>query len=427
MTSLAVQSDCGVVTFSSPTLQPGRYYAYYLPYRQSGGGAGLHFSWLGCNATDNSHTNPCILGGSDDVCASPTPASQPVQGLENRDAFNAFTEMEMMATAEEKGATVAALTAAGVGMGVFPESRDLSIRVLYSGGLPVRWAPGGDGPQPTATPTITIPSVSPGEWVAFQLGLFAHAGEVRNVSYTATPFFPSSPSSPPFTIVNLEGRDVFGVAFNNTQYTLQQGEVGSLWCGLPVPTTATPGAHSGTVTLSSPSFPTPITVTVSVVVGSGPPVPYGGAENITSMARLAWLNSQRGLEDTVPYPFVAVSGVGGGGVAGAAAAAPLTLTSLLKTITIADTGFPATIDVVYPRVRGGVAANTTHALLSTPVAFSLYTPQGAPLPPPPSSPPPPSPPLPTPAWLGSPSGPAPPLGGEWPPLVWQVRMTSPPT
>jgi putative ABC transport system permease protein len=44
------------------------------------------------------------------------------------------------------------------------------------------------------------------------------------------------------------------------------------------------------------------------------PVPFGGAANLTAFTRLPWLNSQRGLEDTVPQPFVAMSaGPGGGG------------------------------------------------------------------------------------------------------------------
>ena len=54
--TFAADGSCGVITFapsgSSPT-----YYAYYLPYHQSGGGAHLEFHWANCT----SHGRECVL------------------------------------------------------------------------------------------------------------------------------------------------------------------------------------------------------------------------------------------------------------------------------------------------------------------------------------------------------------------------------
>ena len=39
-----MQAECGVISFTPAADQPpGDYFAYYLPHRQSGGDAGLHF------------------------------------------------------------------------------------------------------------------------------------------------------------------------------------------------------------------------------------------------------------------------------------------------------------------------------------------------------------------------------------------------
>ena len=42
-----LQSDCGVVHFDHTG--PGDYFAYYLPHVQSGGGAGVVFTWFNCS------------------------------------------------------------------------------------------------------------------------------------------------------------------------------------------------------------------------------------------------------------------------------------------------------------------------------------------------------------------------------------------
>ena len=381
VTAAAIASDCGVVTFSRAGLSPGTYYLYYLPFNQGSGGAWLTFNWQGCSDTSADESNICVQGrrlAGGDMCAAATAAAAPVVRLETRNAFNSFTDMELLATAGEAGATAAALAALPAPapwVGVFPETRDRPVRVfdpLLTPGRPIipsRWALGGGGPQPTATPSLTVTG-APGEWVAVQLGLWAYAGPVANVSYSATPFGALPASA--FTVINLEGSDVYGIPFVNPAYALGAGAVGSLWCGLLLPPSAAPGDYAGTVTLTSPGRPgIAVRLTFTVLPGVAP-VPFGGAGNLTAFTRLPWLNSQRGLEDTVPQPFVAMNaGPGGGGAA-------FSVASLNKVIEVGPNGLPMAITSTYKRVRKGVPSPVQHSVLQAPVEFTLLDAAGAP-------------------------------------------------
>lgn len=97
----------------------GSYFVYYLAFVQNSGGASTTFTWQGCNSTDPTEANPCVLGRrrlsstGASVCLAATPAAAVVARLEGRTAFDAFTDMEMMAAPAEAAATAAALQARG--------------------------------------------------------------------------------------------------------------------------------------------------------------------------------------------------------------------------------------------------------------------------------------------------------------------------
>ena len=388
-----LEGDCGVITFSRPNLSPGAYYVYYLPYQQNGGGAGLQFNWGNCSSQDPTEANQCVGGrrlghghgldaaspSESSACLSATAASKSVVGLENRDAFNAFTEMEIMATAGEMAAAraaVGALTSPPPFVAVFTESASAarSVRV-FDAGIPARWvaAAGTQGASAFAA------TAAPGQWLAFQVGLWAYKGAVYNVSAVASTLTAPSGAvidAAALTVMNLEGTDVDGLAFKNMHYSLETGSVGSLWCSLAVPIDAAAGVYAGTLSLTaaaaSASYVSPpIFIALLITVG-GPIVPSGGADDIESMARLAWLNSQRGLEDTVPLPFVPVSAVSDD-------QGTLTVTALRKSVVLSLTGLPATVHIDFQRLRLGVPTITTHSLLASPVTFDLYQEGDSPL------------------------------------------------
>ena len=364
--SASTEKDCGLVTFSRKGLSPGTYQVYYLPFSQSGGGAGLAFSWYNCSDQSPNPSNLCVRGRrlhhEASVCAAVDPSASAVVGIENRDDFNAFSVMEQMATDDETAAAaqaVAAQSSPSPFVAIFPEDAAHSVRV-FDAGIPARWA-------------LSVPSkpaftgdAAPGQFLVFQLGLWAFSGAFSNLSYAPSNFVgPQVIESSNFIIINMDGINPDGSTFSNTAFGLAPGMVGSLWCGLSVPLDATAGSYSGSVTLAAQGVAASLTVPITINV-VGPPVADGGAGDIYSMARLSWLNSARGLEDTVPAPFIPVSAtqVQGSLVVGA----------LRKSVVLSAIGLPVSVSVDYSRVRMGVPETLQHSLFSGAVDFAIFAP-----------------------------------------------------
>lgn len=358
-----IEPTCGVVTFT-PEPEGGLYYVYYLPYTQVSPPQfwEIEFSWQGCNDTRNDESNPCVMGRrraksvrSEDavtaasVCTVATPAADAVLRLESRDSFNGFTDMEMLAAPAETAAAAAALAAAGAPFGVFCEGADKPIRVFApphldgsGGGIPVRWV---TRPE-LATPICAPPPVAPGTFLAFQAGLWVFPGGLLQLSnVTASAALPGLPNAF-FTFFNLGGVDPAGAAFN-ISWGVPAGGVGALWVGLDIPGSAAPGAYAGWMDLAAEGTQ-PVRVALNISILDSPAVLDGGAADISSMARLSWLNSRRGIDDTVPAPFVPVSATGGGG-----SGSPLTLTALLKSMQLSTRGLPYNVTIQAPKTRGG--------------------------------------------------------------------------
>ena len=377
-----IEPTCGVVTFT-PASEGGLYYVYYLPYTEVSPPDfwEITFSWQGCNDTSDLESNPCVMGrralaagGSAvaSLCTAASPAADAVLRLESRDTFNGFTDMEMMAAPAETAAAAAALAAAGAPFGVFCESADRPIRVFVppradgsGGGIPVRWA---TAPSRTS-PSFSSSPAAPGSLLVFQAGLWAYTGgALANVSASAT--LPELPSAD-FTFFNLGGVDPSGSAFNTTWGLRAGGGVGALWIGVALPGSAAPGPYAGWLDITANTNDT-VRVALNISVADVPPVPDEGAGNITSMARLGWLNSRRGIDDTVPAPFVSVGSSTDGDT--------LTVTALLKNVTLSQGGLPASVAVQAPKVRGGVPVVRTRQLLAAPIAFDVFDDSLAPMP-----------------------------------------------
>ena len=382
---VTVEPTCGVFQFDAAV--PGVYYAYYLPFHQGSGGADLTFSWIGCNSTDPTEHNPCVLGGASStpaasVCDSATPAAAIALGLECRDAFNCFSVMEMMAAPAEASAAIAALLSQSSPpfVGVFPEDRDHSVRVR-DGGIPVRWALAALHPVPF------VIAGAPGEFLPFQLGVWAYAVAAPNITVASTAFTsPSSPSISPsdVAILSTGGSDTKGAPFTKP-FGVDFGTAGSIWIGVQVPIDAQSGTlYSGNITIgcggSNCSSANAVIVPMTLSV-SGGSVPYAGAQNVSSLSRLSWLNSKRGLEDVVPAPFTSVTVTGGQGTG-----QPLVVSSLLKDVFLSATGLPNDIQAAFPTVANGVTSTESRLMLAEPVAFSLFGAGGSPFPVTPLSP-----------------------------------------
>lgn len=149
--------------------------------------------------------------------------------------------------------------------------------------IPARWTSPGPGPLP---PPAFAGAAHPGEDYYFQLGLWAYAGAVANLTAAGGSLSGPAGASVPLTVINVGGVDFLGNAFNKT-VSLAAGAVGALWVGAAVPAAAAPGVYSGSVTVSAPGAGAPVVVPVALTVDDAP-VPFGGADNITSLTRLSW-------------------------------------------------------------------------------------------------------------------------------------------
>ncbi len=180
VTTPRVEQHSGTVVFTPPTA--GIYYCYYLPYTQSGIGAGFQFAW------DAPTSAVQRAGSSADWGGLPRLPGTAIT-LEARNAFEAFSPMELSASASETAAVVAAATAAPHGAGgrylVFPEERRLPVRMQER--LPYRWI----GRSQASPPTFNS-SVTRGEYFTLQLAVFVPAEEraLTNVSLAFVGFTP---------------------------------------------------------------------------------------------------------------------------------------------------------------------------------------------------------------------------------------------
>lgn len=166
---------------------------------------------------------------------------------------------------------------------VFPTDRDHSVRV-FDVTIPVRWTAPSSAPLP---PPSFAGVAHAGEAYFFQLGLWAYGGPVANLTASAgTGLTGPGAATVPLTFMNLEGFDFLGNAFNKT-LSLASDAVGSLWVWADVPAAATPGVYSGVIELTSAGSGSAVPVTVNLTVDDVS-VPFGGADNITSLTRLSW-------------------------------------------------------------------------------------------------------------------------------------------
>jgi hypothetical protein len=414
-----VQSGCGVVIFQ-PKSGPGRYYVYYLPFSRKGDNAHLHFHWYEC--TD--HTDACVLGGSMENAVDPcatvldSASTATVSGLECREKFHCFTQMELMALPSEVRALEAAAIAASESPS-FVAFLDTAARgkQLRSFGVadvpPALWAR-----RISATErNVMEMDARAGQFFVFQIGLYALNGSAPGGNLTGVDvlFSPLSPSNSlatsnaaipasAFRCFNLQGVGIDGTAFTK-QYSLRAGGTGVLWVGVDIPITASSGVYHTAITVSAKT-PSPSTVKMTLKLKiSTPAVSDRGDSAIDELSRLRWLDSTAGNEDLVTSPYIAVAienervetttrkeqrhqhqhpaeekrrlaresryeahvqSRGDG----------IVVTCLNKRVQIGPNGLPIQITVTTPIRRRGRNSSLNTSLLARPVAFELYDSEG---------------------------------------------------
>ena len=355
---VSVTREAGDLVFQ-PQTAPGDYHVYYLPFLMTGRSnyptidypkpvGWADTEWLARNGL----TREGLAGGG----WRNLPAARVVE-IQSSDAFDAFTPMEVIATAGETRALLE--KHAGEAFLLFPEDRSHPIRM--TGDLPKGWVDRGAG----------VPlevEARPGEFVSLQVGLFAvdrdleavtvEPGDVRTKDGRVLVAASSLHS------FNTRGVDWTGRDFRR-DLAVAKGSVQALWLGVPVPPNAPAGEYETTVTFGARGL-APKAVRALLRV-SGTPIPAGGDDEPERLSRLRWLDSRLAQDDGLvpPYTPVVVKG--------------RTLSILGRTVELDASGFPRSIRSHFtPEVTS--AAGPRRELLAAAMALVVEGPDGARLP-----------------------------------------------
>ena len=333
VTRVDINREFGDLVFQA--VEPGEYYAYYLPWQRTGKSQFRkdYFTGLAYNPPADT-TDADWLAAHTGADFASLPQAE-VVAIEAINDFHRFDPMEVIATAAETTALLTANT--GQPYLIFPEDRHHPIRMTDD--LPQRWIEAGPS-------GAFAGQTKRGECYAFQLGLYASTTDLKNVQVV---FSPAAESLGEFTCINLEGTDWLGRAFTN-QVDVPKGKVQALWCYVQVPADAVPGDHAATATVSAANAPgTPIalsfTVTDELFEDTGNVDPR-------DHTRLAWLNSTLAVDDDVFDPYTAVELDG------------QTVSILGRQLQFNDQGLPAAIRTTFAPTNDRIGDGPTDILAS---------------------------------------------------------------
>ncbi|MBQ7256950.1 MAG: hypothetical protein IJS60_04585 [Abditibacteriota bacterium] len=230
---------------------------------------------------------------------------------------NSFYPMEIVASADE----VRELTKAHPdNILVFPEDREHPIKMFDF--LPYRWIEQG----PSLFGAFTG---APNEYLVFQLGIYALKSNINNIKAQISDFISEGETifKDRFTCFNLEGINHEGNYFTK-RVDIEKKKVQPLWFGLDIPRDAK-GEYKGTITLTSENTD-PVTVNLIINVQGGIKEDKG-YDDMFTLARLNWLNSDIGFDDIVLPPYTPVE------------VKENKINILDREITLSDTGLPKSL------------------------------------------------------------------------------------
>ena len=292
---IAVTREAGDLAFE-PIAGPGDYEVYYLPYNPGVS----NFDDPGTYFAPENTADPswrAVHGVDDAGIASGAwrrlPEARTIE-IQARGEFHRMDPMEVIATEEEVAGLLARHPNAPCLL--FPEDRTRPIRMPDD--LPLRWVRKGPSSQ-------FLGEARPGEQYAFQIGVWAARRAISSLSVTFPTLTSASGRAIPasaFSSINLSGSDWLGRSMKPT-FSVGKGMVRPLWVLVDVPKGAR-GRYTGQLVVRPTGVgPIPVTVTLEV---KGAPLPNGGVDDLWRMARLRWLDSKLGLEETVVPPYTPI-------------------------------------------------------------------------------------------------------------------------
>ena len=334
-----VTAERGEVLFN-PTSGPGIYFIYYMPYRErKGSSEGRHQPlWNDYFPPDYSEGRKWL----DSFDAFRPPVEADVLRFESRTAFEAWTPMGLRATVAETDALRRAHLENPV---VFTEDRVNPIHP--ASWLPAKWAKGAEARDSFSGTALKD------EYYVWQIALWTPGGALEGVKVKFSDLVrdddgagrlgPSqtagvqqqgcgSIQGAGITCFNTEGVNWDGRPMD-IKLDVPANRVQPLWCGVMIPPDAAPGVYRGKATITAKGM-SPREVALAITVASETVRDHGDGE-LWRHSRLRWLNSRIGEGDTPTKPYKAMT----------FDREARTIAASDKTLTLAESGLPASIKV----------------------------------------------------------------------------------
>ena len=269
--------------FFEPVSGKGKYYVYYLLYKNEGRSNYPRGIYRGPIETASSDWLKLLETGknTDADCIE----------LQSVDEFNSFYPMEVIATKDETDNIIKA--GKGNSFLIFPEDREFPIKMDFD--LPLRWIEKGNSDSFTG-------QASRGEYFTFQLGVFA-LKNLSDVKIKFTDLKAEGGKSIPakqMTCFNAEGIGYDAIAFKKT-ITVDAGKIQALWNGINVPVNTPAGKYIGNAMVSNGSEEKVIQIILNVKEQI---LADGGINEPWKQTRLNWINSTLAQKNDIIPPYI---------------------------------------------------------------------------------------------------------------------------
>jgi len=323
--------------FFEPVSGAGKYYIYYMPYRNEGRSNYPKGVYVKPDSAANTSWMKSITATS----FKPNAFCTEIQSI---DTFNSFYPMEIIATAKETAAIKKKY--AGQPFIIFPEDRMHPIKMKAD--LPQRWIEKGAAVGFSGT-------ADKDENFSFQLGVYA-LQDLQDVQVSFSDLKNANGGtieSKSISCINTDGTAYNDLPLKN-KVAVSAGSVQPLWCVLQIPIQSPAGLYSGTATVKSAGT-TEKKIALSITVSKTIAVAHGVNEP-QKMTRLAWLNSDMAQQNEVIAPYTALQMDGN-------------IIGLLgRKIEINDDGFPKQIQTFFTEEMTGLQEQP-NSLFTEPVHF----------------------------------------------------------
>lgn len=294
-----------------PVSGPGEYYFYYLPYD---GNPDAYYQKVDYRLREQTVATEWAERALREANNLPLARLFKLEAVADH---HAFSEIEKPAKPQEIASFLQRFPDSG--FFAFPESRENPICMRRF--VPYYWLD-------RAQQNVVSVSARPGEYLVFQIGVWAARRSLSSVSARFRDFNgPQVWAAERFTCFNTVGIDYAGNGLSKT-VSVEQDCVQPLWCGVQLPADAPEGEYQGIVTVHSDGEERIVSLTIRV---SGEPIDNEGTDEPERLCRLKWLNSTLAQEPTVVKPFTPVQVEG------------RTLRILGREVVLNDLGLPAQI------------------------------------------------------------------------------------